>query len=63
MHMIDVLISAVESSGFSISGPTDFRACENDEPAWVCVARGLIAALAQELAQQHGEITWHTVEK
>jgi hypothetical protein len=53
MHMIDVLISAVEGAGFSVSGPTDTKACENNEPAWVCVARGLIAELAQELAQEH----------
>lgn len=39
----DVLIEAVESSGFSISGPTDSRAAENGEPAWVCNARSAIA--------------------
>jgi hypothetical protein len=53
MHMIDVLISAVESAGFRINGPTDIRACENNEPIWVCEARALIAELAQELAEQH----------
>lgn len=40
----NALIQAVEAAGFSISGPTDVRASENGEPAWVCNARAAIAA-------------------
>lgn len=42
-EMLDVLVQAVESSGFSVSGPTDSRAAEHGEPAWVCNARAVIA--------------------
>lgn len=41
--LLDTLIQAVEASGFSLSGPTDVRAAEHGEPAWVCNARGIIA--------------------
>ncbi len=41
--LTSTLIQAVESSGFSLSGPTDIRAAENGEPVWVCNARALIA--------------------
>lgn len=40
----NALMQAVESSGFSLSGPTDPRVAEDDEPAWVCNARAVIAA-------------------
>jgi hypothetical protein len=47
-----VLIQAIEASGFSVSGPTDSRAAEHGEPAWVCNARG---ALANSMRQRiHG---------
>lgn len=42
--MRSLLTQAIEGAGFSVSGPTDVRAAENGEPAWVCVARGGIAA-------------------
>ena len=35
---------AIEAAGFSVSGPTDIRAAENNEPVWVCNARAAIAA-------------------
>ncbi|MWL91808.1 MULTISPECIES: hypothetical protein [Cupriavidus] len=38
-----VLVQAIEASGFSVSGPTDSRAAEHGEPAWVCNARGALA--------------------
>ena len=34
-----VLIQAVEASGHHLAGPTDSRAAEHGEPAWVCTAR------------------------
>lgn len=43
------LIQAIQESGFSVSGPTDLRAAEHGEPAWVCNAR---AALAQHAARR-----------
>lgn len=42
-NLRNTLIQAVEGAGFSISGPTDVRAAENGEPAWVCNARAAIA--------------------
>lgn len=42
-ELLDTLIMAVELSGFSLSGPTDWRAAEDGEPRWVCTARGIIA--------------------
>ncbi len=47
---VPVLIQAIESSGFSLSGPTDVRAAEHGEPAWVCNAR---AVIAEATAQNH----------
>ena len=41
--LLTTLIEAIERSGFSVSGPTDSRAAENGEPAWVCRAREVIA--------------------
>lgn len=41
-----VLVQAIESSGFSVSGPTDSRAAEHGEPAWVCNAREVLADTA-----------------
>ncbi|UIF89456.1 hypothetical protein [Cupriavidus sp. UYPR2.512] len=40
------LVQAIEASGFSVSGPTDSRAAEHGEPAWVCNARGALALSA-----------------
>jgi hypothetical protein len=37
------LIQAIEGAGFSVSGPTDTRAAEHGEPAWVCNARAVLA--------------------
>lgn len=37
------LVQAIEESGFMISGPTDVRAAEHGEPAWVCNARAVLA--------------------
>ena len=45
--MLEVLIRAVEASGFSLSGPTDVRVAEHGEPAWVCEARAVIAQARQ----------------
>lgn len=39
----EVLIQAIEESGFSVSGPTDWRAAEDGEPHWVCKAREILA--------------------
>lgn len=39
------LVQAIEAAGFAISGPTDSRAAEHGEPAWVCNARAAIANL------------------
>lgn len=41
--LLSVVIQAVEAAGFSLSGPTDSRAAEDGEPAWVCSAREVIA--------------------
>ena len=41
--LVAALSDAITSSGFPISGPTDPRAAENGEPAWVCRAREQIA--------------------
>lgn len=38
-----VLVSAIEESGFLVSGPTDVRVAEHGEPAWVCEARAALA--------------------
>lgn len=35
----NTLIQAIEASGFSLPGPTDWRAAEDGEPKWVCNAR------------------------
>lgn len=37
------LVQAIEASGYSVCGPTDSRAAEHGEPAWVCNARGVLA--------------------
>jgi hypothetical protein len=42
-ELLAVLVQAVHSSGFSLSGPSDSRAAEDGEPAWVCNARAAIA--------------------
>lgn len=41
--LVYVLVQAIEHAGFSVSGPTDVRAAEDGEPAWVCNARAAIA--------------------
>lgn len=33
------LVDAIEGAGFTVAGPTDHRAAEHGEPAWVCNAR------------------------
>lgn len=45
-ELCNTLAIAVEAAGFDLSGPTDQRAAEHGEPAWVCKARGLIAKSA-----------------
>lgn len=35
----NALIHAITTAGFHASGPTDWRAAENNEPRWVCSAR------------------------
>jgi hypothetical protein len=40
---VTALVQAVQESGHSVSGPTDSRAAEKGEPAWVCEARAAIA--------------------
>ncbi|WP_152966533.1 hypothetical protein [Gulbenkiania mobilis] len=42
-ELCNTLATAVEAAGFELSGPTDQRAAEHGEPAWVCKARELIA--------------------
>jgi hypothetical protein len=42
-QLMSVLVQAIESSGFSVSGPTDVRAAEHNEPTWVCNARSAVA--------------------
>ena len=42
-QLVGVLIQAIESSGYLVSGPMDVRAAERGEPEWVCNARGVIA--------------------
>ncbi|AMV02098.1 hypothetical protein [Xanthomonas citri] len=37
------LLRAIEEAGFDVSGPTDSRAAEHGEPAWVCKARAALA--------------------
>jgi hypothetical protein len=39
----DVLIQAIEESGFSVSGPIDSKAAEDGEPIWVCEARRVLS--------------------
>ena len=46
--LLATIVQAVEASGFAISGPTDTRAAEHGEPAWVCNARAAIAKATQE---------------
>lgn len=46
-NLVELLSLAIEHAGFRVSGPTDLRAAENGEPAWVCGAR---AALAEACA-------------
>jgi len=41
--LLATLVQAIEACGYSISGPTDSRAAEHGEPAWVCNARAAIA--------------------
>jgi hypothetical protein len=41
--LLAVLCEAVQVCGFALSGPTDSRAAEDGEPAWVCAARAAIA--------------------
>lgn len=48
-QLLTRLVQALEASGYSISGPTDTRAAENGEPAWVCNAR---AEVANAMVQQ-----------
>lgn len=43
--LVGLLCRAIEASGFSLSGPTDLRAAENEEPAWICNARLVIARI------------------
>lgn len=40
-----VLLQAIEGSGFSISGPTNHRVAEHNEPFWVCNARNVLACV------------------
>jgi len=42
-ELLDLLMEAIQASGFALSGPTDTRAAEDGEPAWVCAARAAIA--------------------
>lgn len=42
--LVSALIQAIEEEGFEIYGPTDPRAAEHGEPAWVCNARAALAA-------------------
>ncbi len=54
-EMSSVLVAAIESASFTVSGPTDPRVAENGEPGWVCKARLLIAeAGAQKKVQESG---------
>lgn len=41
--LVAALIQAIEEDGFEVSGPTDPRAAEHGEPAWVCNARAVLA--------------------
>jgi hypothetical protein len=43
-ELVNILIDAIEGSGFSISGPTNWLAAEHGEPQWVCNARKVIAS-------------------
>ncbi len=53
-----VLIQAIEAEGFSVSGPTDVRAAEHGEPAWVCNARAALAEhhLSGEEVERRGKL-------
>lgn len=44
------LQARVESAGHVIWGPSDVRAAENGEPAWVCNARGALAQARAAIA-------------
>ena len=37
------LMRSIESSGYHVSGPTDFRAADDGAPVWVCNARAMLA--------------------
>lgn len=41
--MLTALVAAIEGAGFTVAGPSDHRAAEHGEPAWVCNARAVIA--------------------
>lgn len=40
------LVQAIEGAGFAVAGPTDVRAAEHGEPAWVCHGRAVLAETA-----------------
>lgn len=42
-ELVRILSDGIETEGFSLSGPTDIRAAEHGESAWVCGARAAIA--------------------
>ena len=42
-ELLAALVQSIESAGFHVSGPTDSRAAEHGEPAWVCNARLTLA--------------------
>lgn len=44
-HAREEMIGAIERAGFYVSGPTDHRAAEDGEPAWVCRMREALRAL------------------
>ncbi len=52
-ELIEVLAQAIEDSGFSVAGPTDWRAAEHGEPKWVCNARAAIAAAQLTYGLRH----------
>lgn len=51
-----LLIQAIESSGFSVPGPTDYRAAEHGEPHWVCNVRAMLADRLANSKADDGEV-------
>ena len=58
-----VLIQAVEASGHRLAGPTDSRAAEHGEPAWVCTARLALADAHSAMEEAVNRLALHAGQR